>query len=73
LSIFNEFGRKKRQPQREDTQMKEEDIKNNNTYLDNKVFKTINGVVVSILNPFHCENIRHKLFIANLVNLDKDE
>jgi hypothetical protein len=32
--------------------MKEEDIKNNNTYLDNKIFKTINGVVVSILNPF---------------------
>jgi hypothetical protein len=32
--------------------MKEEDIKNNNTYLDNKIYKTINGVVVSILNPF---------------------
>jgi hypothetical protein len=73
LSIFNKFGRKKRQLQREDTQMKEEDIKNNNTYLDNKVFKTINGVVVSILNPFHCENTRHKLFIANLVSLDQDE
>jgi hypothetical protein len=43
LSIFNKFGRKKRQLQREGTQMKEEDIKNNNTYLDNKVFKTING------------------------------
>jgi hypothetical protein len=27
--------------------MKEEDIKDNNTYLDNKIFKTINGVVVS--------------------------
>jgi hypothetical protein len=52
LSIFNKFGRKKRQLQREDTQMKEEDIKNNNTYLDNKIFKTINGVVVSILNLF---------------------
>jgi hypothetical protein len=32
--------------------MKEEDIKNNNTYLDSKIYKTINGVVVSILNPF---------------------
>jgi hypothetical protein len=53
--------------------MKEEDIKNNNTYLDNKVFKTINGVVVSILNLFHCENTRHKLFIANPISLDQDE
>jgi hypothetical protein len=26
--------------------MKEKDIKKNNTYLDNKIFKTINGVVV---------------------------
>jgi hypothetical protein len=50
LSIFNKFGRKKRQLQREDTQMKEEDIKTTNTYLDSKIFKTINGVVVSILN-----------------------
>jgi hypothetical protein len=33
--------------------MKEEVIKNNNTHLDNKIFKTINGVVVSILNPLH--------------------
>jgi hypothetical protein len=65
-------GRKKKiQLQREDTQMKEEDIKNNNTYLDNKVFKAINGVVVSILNP--CENTRHKLFIANLISLDQNE
>jgi hypothetical protein len=32
--------------------MKEEDIKNNTTYLDSKIYKTINGVVVSILNPF---------------------
>jgi hypothetical protein len=36
-------------------QMKEKDIKNNNTNLDNKIFKTINGVVVSILNLFHYE------------------
>jgi hypothetical protein len=50
--------------------MKEEDIKNNNTYLDGKIFKTINGVVVSILNSFHCEYTRHKLFIANLISLD---
>jgi hypothetical protein len=41
LSIFNKFGRKKRQLQREDTQMKEEDIKSNNTKLDNEIFKTI--------------------------------
>jgi hypothetical protein len=72
LSIFNKFGRKKRQLQREDTQMKEKDIKNNNTYLDSKIFKIINGVVVSILNLFHCENTRHKLFIANLISLDQD-
>jgi hypothetical protein len=53
--------------------MKNEAIKSNNTYLDNEIFKTINGVVVSILNLFHCENIRHKMFIANLVSLDQDE
>jgi hypothetical protein len=70
LSIFNKIGRKKRQLHREDTQMKKEDIKNNNTNLDNKIFKTINGVVVSILNLFHCENTRHKLFIANFLYLD---
>jgi hypothetical protein len=55
LSIFNKFGRKKRKLLREDTQMKEEDIKNNNTYLDSKIFKKINGVGVSILNHFHYE------------------
>jgi hypothetical protein len=53
--------------------MKKEDIKSNNTYLDNEIFKIINGVVVSILNLFHCENTRHKMFIANIVNLDQDE
>jgi hypothetical protein len=53
--------------------MKEEDIKNNNTYLDNKIFKTINGVVVSILNLFYYENTGHKLFIANSISLDQDE
>jgi hypothetical protein len=52
LSIFNKFGRKKKQLQREDTQMKKEDIKSNNTYLDNEIFKTFKGVVVSILNLF---------------------
>jgi hypothetical protein len=52
--------------------MKEEGIKNNNTYLDSKIFKTINGVVVSILNLFHCENTRYKLFIANLISIDQD-
>jgi hypothetical protein len=32
--------------------MKEKDIKSKNTYLDNGIFKTINGVVVSTLNLF---------------------
>jgi hypothetical protein len=32
--------------------MKEKDIKNNNIHLDNKILKTVNGVVVSILNLF---------------------
>jgi hypothetical protein len=36
--------------------MKEKDVKHNNTHLDNKILKTINGVVVSILNLFHCDN-----------------
>jgi hypothetical protein len=36
--------------------MKKEAIKSNNTYLDNELFKTINGVVVSILSLFHYEN-----------------
>jgi hypothetical protein len=48
--------------------MKEKDIKNNTTYF----YKTINVVVVSTLNHFHCENIRHKVFIANLISLDQD-
>jgi hypothetical protein len=52
--------------------MKKEDIKSNNTFLDSKIFKTINGVVVSILNPFHCENTGLKLFIANFISLDQD-
>jgi hypothetical protein len=41
--------------------MKKKDIKSNNTFLDNEIFKTINGVVVSILNLFHYENTRHKI------------
>jgi predicted histidine transporter YuiF (NhaC family) len=74
LSIFNKFGRKKRQLQREDTQMKKrKNIKDNNTYLDNKVFATINGVVVSILYLFHYETTRLKLFITNLLSLDQDK
>ena len=48
LSIFNKFERKKKPLQREDSQMKEENIKNNTTYFH----ETINGVVVSILNLF---------------------
>jgi hypothetical protein len=71
LSIFNKFGRKKKQLQRENTHMKEKDIKYNNTYLDNEIFKNINGVVVSILNLFHCENTRQKLCITNLFSLDQ--
>jgi hypothetical protein len=51
--------------------MKEEDIKSNNTYLDNEIFKTFNDVVVSILNLFHCENARLKLFITNFISLDQ--
>jgi hypothetical protein len=43
--------------------MKKGDIKSNNTYLDNEIFKTFNGVIVSILNLFHCENTRQNLFI----------
>jgi hypothetical protein len=72
LSIFNKFGRKKKPLRREDTHMKEKDIKNNNTYLDSKIFKTINSVVVSILNLSHCEYTWHKLFIANFISLDQD-
>jgi hypothetical protein len=52
--------------------MKRKNIKDNNTYLDNKVFTTINGVVVSILNLFHYEITRLKLFIANFISLDQD-
>ena len=52
--------------------MNEEDIKNNTTYLDSKIYKTINGVVVSILNPFIVKNTRLKLFIANFMSLDQD-
>jgi hypothetical protein len=73
LSIFNKFGKKKNQLQREDTQMKKGDIKSNDTYLDNEIFKTINGVVVSILNLFHYEDTRHKLSISNFISLDQDE
>jgi hypothetical protein len=51
--------------------MKEKDIKCNNTYLDNEFFQNINGVVVSILNLFHCKNIRHKLCIANPFSLNQ--
>jgi hypothetical protein len=53
--------------------MKKEDIKSNNTYMDDEIFKIINGVVVSTLNLFHCENTRHKMFIANFISLDQEE
>jgi hypothetical protein len=52
--------------------MKEENITNNNTYLDSKIFKTINGMVVSILNLFHFENSRHKLIITYFICLNQD-
>jgi hypothetical protein len=42
-----------------------EDVKNNNTNVDSKIFKLINGVVVSILDLFCFENTRLKLIIAN--------
>jgi hypothetical protein len=63
-TIFNKFERKKRQLKGGHSNEKE-DVKNNNTYLDGKIFKLINDVVVSILNLFHFENTRHKLIIAN--------
>jgi hypothetical protein len=66
LSIFNKFERKRKQLQREDSQMKEEDIKNNNTYLDNKVYKTIKGVVVSILNTFIMRILGLSCLLQNL-------
>jgi hypothetical protein len=47
---------------------KRKNIKDNNTYLDNKVFTTINSVVVSTLYLFHYEIARLKLFIANLIS-----
>jgi len=71
LSIFNKFERKRKQLQREDSQMKEEDIKNNNTYLDNKVYKTINGVVVSILNTFIMRILGLSCLLQNLWALIK--
>ena len=36
------------------------------------VRSSIKGMVVSILNLFHYENTRHKLFIANFISLDQD-
>jgi hypothetical protein len=51
---------------------KGKNIKDNNTYLDNMVFTTINGVVVSILNLFHYGITRLKLIIENFISLDQD-
>jgi hypothetical protein len=62
--IFSKFEREKRQLKGGHSNEKE-DVKNNNTYLDSKIFKLINGVVVSILDLFHFKNTRHKLIIAN--------
>jgi hypothetical protein len=66
------FGRKNKPLQREDTHMKEKDVKNNNTHLDNEILKTINCVVVSILNPFIVKNTRLKLLTAKFMGLDQD-
>jgi hypothetical protein len=52
--------------------MKKDDVKNSNTYLDIKIVKFINGMVVSILNLFHFENSRHKLIIADFIYLNQD-
>jgi predicted histidine transporter YuiF (NhaC family) len=71
LSIFNKFERKRKRLQREDSQMKEEDIKNKTTYLDNKVYKTINGVVVSILNTFIMRILGLSCLLQNLWALIK--
>jgi hypothetical protein len=63
LSIFNKFGKKKRDNCKGRTlKWKRKNIKDNNTYLDNKVFTTINGVVVSTLNLLHYEITRLKYF-----------
>jgi hypothetical protein len=64
--------KKKRQPQRKDSQMKKEEHQGQQPYLDNKVFTTINGVVVSILNLFQYEITKLKLFIANLISPYQD-
>jgi hypothetical protein len=52
--------------------MKKEEHQGQQHLLDNKVFTTINGVVVSILKLFHYEITRLKLFIAKLISLDQD-
>jgi hypothetical protein len=46
--------------------MKEKDIKSNNTYLDNEIFKTINGVVVSTLNLFIVRILGINCLLQNL-------
>jgi hypothetical protein len=75
ISLFRVFSislKEKRDNYKGRTLKWKEDVKNNNTYLDSKIFKLINGVVVSILNLFHFENTMHKLFIANFICLDQD-
>jgi hypothetical protein len=52
--------------------MKKEEHQGQQPYLDNKVFTTINGVVVSILNLFQYEITKLKLFIANLISPYQD-
>ena len=53
--------------------MKKKEHQGQQHLLGHKIFKAINGVVVSILNLFHYENTGHKLFIANSISLDQDE
>jgi hypothetical protein len=45
--------------------MKKKDIKSNNTYLDNEIFKTFNGVVVSILNLFIMRTLGKNCLLQN--------
>ena len=53
--------------------MKKEAIKSNNTYLDNELFKNNQWCGCKHSKTFHYENTRQKLFITNLLSLDRDK
>jgi hypothetical protein len=53
--------------------MKEKDIKCNNTYLDNEIFKTFNGVVVSIPNLFIVRILGKTCVLQIVLALIKDK